>query len=471
MQQEKQLAKNTLILAVGKICTQSFSLFLLPLYTAVLSTEEYGIVDLIATYVALLLPLVYFQFDQAIFRFLIDVRDKKPERKQMISTAFVFSALQMLLLMGVFTIVQMFLTSTYKWYLLHLTVASVASAAMLQIARGLGDTTGYTLGSGLSAVIQVLCNVVFLLVMGMGAEGMLLATILGHVGAAIFLFMKEKTYRDLSPRDFDLALLKQMLLYCIPLVPNQMSWWAITASDRIIVSTLLGNGFTGLLSVGHKFSTIFVAVYNIFHLAWSESAALYIHAPRKERDAFFSGVITDMFRLFMCAGIALIACMPFVFPVLVHDNFREAYGLVPFFMLATLFHIVTGLYAAIYVALKETKEIAKTSMMAGIINVIAHLLLIKSCGLYAAAFSTVIGYATMAISRYIHIQKYVSVRLERKTVLAVAGLYLVTIWAYFSENLLIQGIVLLLVAGFSICTNKRLLITLWGGVMKKLGHQ
>ena len=49
MSREKQLAKNTLIITVGKVCTQLISFFLLPLYTGILSTEEYGIVDLLNT--------------------------------------------------------------------------------------------------------------------------------------------------------------------------------------------------------------------------------------------------------------------------------------------------------------------------------------------------------------------------------------------------------------------------------------
>ena len=46
MSREKTLVKNTFILTVGKICTQLITFFLLPLYTAILSTEEYGTVDL-----------------------------------------------------------------------------------------------------------------------------------------------------------------------------------------------------------------------------------------------------------------------------------------------------------------------------------------------------------------------------------------------------------------------------------------
>ena len=69
-----ELAKKTVILAIGKICTQCISFLLLPLYTAVLETSEYGTFDLLMTYSALLLPIVNWQFDQGIFRFMLDLR-------------------------------------------------------------------------------------------------------------------------------------------------------------------------------------------------------------------------------------------------------------------------------------------------------------------------------------------------------------------------------------------------------------
>ena len=68
MSRKTELAKNTAILTVGKLCTQCISFFLLPLYTAILSTEEYGTFDLLVTYSTLLLPLVNWQLDQGLFR-------------------------------------------------------------------------------------------------------------------------------------------------------------------------------------------------------------------------------------------------------------------------------------------------------------------------------------------------------------------------------------------------------------------
>ena len=66
MNREKNLIKNTLILSIGNIFTKLVTFFLLPLYTAVLSTKEYGIVDLLNTLVSIFLPVVTFQIEQAV---------------------------------------------------------------------------------------------------------------------------------------------------------------------------------------------------------------------------------------------------------------------------------------------------------------------------------------------------------------------------------------------------------------------
>ena len=74
MNREKELFKNTAIVGIGKISTQVITFFLLPVYTALLSTEEYGIVDLLNTLVMLLVPIISFQIEQAIFRYLVESR-------------------------------------------------------------------------------------------------------------------------------------------------------------------------------------------------------------------------------------------------------------------------------------------------------------------------------------------------------------------------------------------------------------
>ena len=77
----KELIKNTAIVAVGKVCTKFLSFFLLPFYTAVLSTEEYGTVDMVTTYSGILVILLTLQFEQGVFRYLIESRSNEEKQK------------------------------------------------------------------------------------------------------------------------------------------------------------------------------------------------------------------------------------------------------------------------------------------------------------------------------------------------------------------------------------------------------
>ena len=88
MNKKKQLAKNTIIIFFGRVCTQLISFFLLPLYTSYLATKEYGTVDLIQTYVTLLVPIITLELEMSIFRFLIDSRKSVKETNKLISNNF-----------------------------------------------------------------------------------------------------------------------------------------------------------------------------------------------------------------------------------------------------------------------------------------------------------------------------------------------------------------------------------------------
>lgn len=60
MSRAGELAKNTFIITVGRVATQFISFLLLPMYTVLLTSEEYGTVDLITTIVQLLVPNCFF---------------------------------------------------------------------------------------------------------------------------------------------------------------------------------------------------------------------------------------------------------------------------------------------------------------------------------------------------------------------------------------------------------------------------
>ena len=80
MKQEKELIKNTFIIAIGKFSTQIVSFLLVSLYTAKLTTEQYGNYDLIITIITFITPFITLTLEESMFRFLIDAKNKKEEK-------------------------------------------------------------------------------------------------------------------------------------------------------------------------------------------------------------------------------------------------------------------------------------------------------------------------------------------------------------------------------------------------------
>ena len=68
----KYLLKNTLIFSIGNFATKIISFFLIPLYTNLLSTYDYGLVDLIFTIATIAVPILTLNIMEAVMRFNLD---------------------------------------------------------------------------------------------------------------------------------------------------------------------------------------------------------------------------------------------------------------------------------------------------------------------------------------------------------------------------------------------------------------
>lgn len=458
MNREKSLVKNTMIITIGKICTQLITFFLLPVYTALLSTEEYGTVDLLNTLVSLLLPIVTFQIEQALFRHLVDNRDNEQEIKNTITTTLVTITLQVLLYLIIFAVIAPIIENKYKYFLATNVVASIFSSIMLQISRGLGDNKQYAIGSFITALVTVLLNVLFIVFFKWGAYGMLTATLVGNVICSVYLFMVKKVHKYLDIKLYSKKLLKKLWKYSLPLIPNAISWWIFNSSDRIIVSSFLGIGANGVLSAAYKFSNVYITIYNIFNMTWTESAAL--HIKDEDNSQFFSKIIDTTLRLFTALCFGIIAFMPFIFPIMINDKFGQAYDQISILMLSSLFNVVVGLISVIYIAEKDTKAVAKTSIIAAITNIIVNLGLIKFIGLYAASISTLVAYMTMAIYRLVDVKKYIKIELNKKFIISAIAMMIIILVSYYINNLYLSIVMIFIVCLYAWITNRNSINTI-----------
>lgn len=455
MSRGKELVKNTAIVAVGRVCTKFLSFFLLPFYTAVLSTEDYGIVDLFNTYISLLLPLIVFQIEDALFRFTIDVRGDENGEKKVVSTSLYFCTFQCIIFTAIFTVIQVFANIQYGWYLLFNVIISVFSGSMLQLTRGMGDNMGYAVSSFLTASTAIFLNIILVLCMNMGADGLFITAFVSNFIGILYVFIKKQVYKIVRLKYFDKSLLKNMLSYSLPLVPNSLSWWVVGASDKSVVSWFLGVSQNGILSVAQKFSTAYTTFYSIFNLTWTENAA--IHCKDEDSTQYYSEIIETSFRVLNSACLGIIAGVALAFPWLVNEKFGQAYFQIPIYMLSSLLYSVIGIYSVVYIALKKTSVIAKTSMAAAAINLIVNIGLIQHIGLYAASISSVMAYGAMLIFRYFDIQKIMKIRIKSSVIVSCILFMVLDFVTYYIRNVWISCVNFLLIAVYAAFINRKLL--------------
>ena len=155
----KALFRNTGIIAIGQISTKIVTFFLLPLYTALLTTEEYGLVDLLITYAGLITVIVGLQIFQAVFRFLITIRGNKKECKTAISSIVLFTFLILTVYTVIFIPINKFITISYSWFLLAYVISSILLQTFSNVVRGLGDNVQYAFANFLSSAILVVLTV------------------------------------------------------------------------------------------------------------------------------------------------------------------------------------------------------------------------------------------------------------------------------------------------------------------------
>lgn len=467
MSKENALIKNTAIVTLGKICTQMISFFLLPLYTALLTTSEYGVVDLLNTLINLLVPILLIQVDQGVFRLIIDVRNQQKKENEYISAAWFFMLAQIVLYIIIFAFLYPFINNEYKIFLGTNLVFYMINTLLLQVSRGLGDNMTYAVGSFITGSFTVILNVIFIVGFKLGAYGMLSAGMIANICCAAYVFIKLKLYQRIKWKYYHKDKLKEMIAYSLPLVPNVISWWIVESSDRILISMFLGLNSNGIYSAANKFSAVIVMVYGVFNLTWTESAALNIESD--DRDEFFSGIFKVILQIFGCICLGVIALMPFVFPLMINTKFADAYNQIPILMLGTFFNILIQFLGGIYVAKKLAKEIAKTSFLAAIINIVVNVVLIKFIGLFAASLSTLCAYFVLFIYRFVDSRKFVHLKVDKRYIVSLIIAFTIIIFGYYLDSLIVHIMIALIAIIYAIVVNLNNVNYILGMIKQKLG--
>ena len=301
MNKYKRLVSNTLIFAAGTFISKVLVILLMPLYTSILSTEQYGVSDLLTQTAKLIIPLACVGVCEGIFRFAIDAEDKKGVFSTTLCVIFAGSALT-LALSPLLSLIGSF--EGYVWLIPAYVICANLHSACAQYVRARGDTVTFAVQGIGNTALAIIYNILFLVVFDMGVVGYVLSVILADLTVTLGLFISAKLWRDFSVRAFDKKHLGELLRFSIPYIPTTMLWLVTSASDRFVVTYYCGEAANGLYSAAHKIPTLLTLVCGVFIEAWQISA-VSDGGEKKDIEDFFAKVYSNYLSI-MVAGAAFI---------------------------------------------------------------------------------------------------------------------------------------------------------------------
>ena len=378
MDKYRKLFKNIGYFLAGNIGSKLLIFLLVPFYTHVLSTEEYGTADLISTTAFMLIPIVTLSITEAVFRFSMD---DGVNHKALFSNGIGMVCLGNLILLVTLPVFEQIESlRVYVWLLFAMTFSDGLYNMAAQFVRGKGDTRLYAVGGVVQTVSLISFNLLFLLVFHKGVQGYITSMILSYVLALLFLMIFGRLFRYIGA--IDMSLLKQMLVYSIPMIPNGLSWWAMASADKYVIIAYIGTAANGIYLIAQKIPTVLNVFISIFQQAWQISAV-------DERNSAASKEFNEqIFRylqlsMFLAASAMIVVLKPLC-SVWVSEAYYSAWMYTPILLLATVFSCLLKFMTTNYMVSKRTIGNLKVTVSGCAINLLLNFILIPVMGVIAA---------------------------------------------------------------------------------------
>lgn len=390
--------KASVSYTVCNIIQKSLSFITLPLFTRLLTTEQYGQYSVYASWSSMLtifitLCLYSGSFSKAMVKFE-DARDRYVAAIQNITVilAVLFLAvyfpfrqhwnrlfelptalvcLMVVEILGQFAISCWFGVKRFEFkYKSVIAMTLSTSVAMPVVALLLvlnSDQRGYARIFGYAAVTIITGLVLFIIGLAKGKGGM------------------------------DMKYWRFALGFNIPLIPYYLSQVMFNQSARVLISHMVGMDEAGFFGLAQSLSLLLNFVLN----AINDSYVPWFYGKikeGKERENRSAATGIALLMAFLLMGIISLA--PEIIMIMAGSDYMDAVWVVPPITMSVLLLFYSQLFINVEFYFEAKSPLVWGSIGAAVLSIVLNLLLIPVFGYVVAGYTTLISYVAFAVANY-----------------------------------------------------------------------
>lgn len=398
----KRLFKDILVFGLGSIGSKLILFLMVPLYTNCLNTEEYGVTELVYTFMQLIVPFVSLVIYDAVVRFGLS---KQKNKEDVLKTGFV------VLLFG--SVVTIFLgpiiglnhdLNTWKWHIVIYIILSMDLSLFQNYLKVKDKNIQYAIVSIIQTLSLASLNILFLAVIDLGVSGYINSTLISYFIALFLSIILGNVGKDLLRGRVSIRLLKEMIVYSSPLIFNNISWWVVQSSDKLMIQQMISASALGIYTVSAKIPSLINVITSVFQQAWGISTIKEIESSNDSN--FYSNVFNMLQSSVFFISICIIMITKPFMSIYVGKSFFDAWKYIPLLIIGAAFGTTSAFFGNMYGALKKSANSMWSTIFAAALNIFINLILIPRIGIWGAVVGTTVSYIAITVVRMIDCNRY-----------------------------------------------------------------
>lgn len=397
---KKRPVVNAILYIINNILVKAFQFFLVPIYTVRLTTEQYGVSNLVTSFTMIGGVLITLSIGSATSRYYVECKGRQKEEACLFSSLYLFITLFGLAMSVVLVLLrhvlsfQIFGSAGYQ----DIFVLSVINVWLLGIANqyksvlmAAQEANTYTVVSIASFLLQLALTIYFILLRNAGVQGILYSMIISNILTIAISIVDLRRKKWLEWR-MDKKIIQRALKYSLPLIPHSLSTTLAQFLSRIFIGNSYSLSTVGIYGLAGQFGNIIDTVQGSVHSAYLP----WFFAQKKQSDDEAAKKVHRAMPVILdCYNVLFLGFILFsqeMVTFIAAKEYIDAWKLIP--LHALNYAIKTPYYfyvSFLFYDENRVRFIFLSTLTSSILNVVLSAVLIPQIGMYGSILADVIA--------------------------------------------------------------------------------
>ena len=387
----------------ASIATKAIGFISIPILTRLLSTSDYGLVNIFNSYVNLFSIVFSLNLFSSIGRYYYEGKD---DIHKFIGTSLLLALSSLLISFLLIYFVRSSFGEITKmelhaiWLMFGAIFNIIILSCYTQVLQPERRSKKLSIVNVARAYTILFFIIIFILRANNKYYGYIYAhIIIGFAFSVYILYDMKSRIRFSIKKEHVIYIFK----YSVPLIPYALSSFILAQFDRIMIHSYIGSDSAGLYSFAYNIGYLSAIFMGAIMNSWTP---YYFDYMNKKEYGILKKEAKSIFRFFLIGSYMLILFCYEIGKILGSSQYTESLYLVPIIVIGYVFFFIANLYLRNIDYLKKTIYMSLIMLLSGSVNILLNAVLIPSLGIIAGGITTVISYALMLLLSYLMCKQF-----------------------------------------------------------------